>query len=135
MKDVTFLNITSNKLSEEISRTKMTVTGQEKLVHEICRVLCTTVGTSSFNTEYGSGLSSLPQYTFYDDAEAKTIISSLIKSAETCVLKSQAGKGLPAAETLDSLKVGSVVVNEGDVTIVVYVTSLAGKSTATTMVL
>jgi len=135
MKDVTFLSIINNKLSEKISRTKMTVTAQEKLVHEVCRAFCTTVGTNFFNVEYGSGLSNLPHYTFYDDAEAKTIISSLIKSAETCVLKSQAGKGLPASETLDSLKVGSVVVNEGDVTIVIYVTSLAGKSTATTMVL
>lgn len=135
MKDVTFMKVVNNKVSDEISWTKMSVTGKEKLAHEVCRALWTTVGTNAFNPEYGGSMSSLPQYTFADDEEAKSIISSLIKNVETSVMNNQAGQGLPSEEILDSLRIGSVVVSEADVTVVLYVTSLAGKTTATTVVI
>lgn len=128
MLDITFVKILpSGAVTDEISFSKMIVTGREKLAHEVVRALLNTPGTLAFNSEYGGGFSKLSEYAFEDTEEAKSIITGIISTAERSVKSNQAGQQLPAAETLKQIKVGKVELgDEGEVLVDLYLVTAAG---------
>lgn len=132
MLDITFTKIAANsRVTDEISFSKMTVTGREKLAHEVVRALLTGPGTSVFNTEYGGGFNDLAGYAFEDDEDARSVIMGIVSAAEKSVKNSQAGQKLDPAEMLKQLKVGKVTIDtNGNVQTDIYLISGSGVTSS-----
>lgn len=130
MLDITFTKILANgSATDEVSFSKMNVTGREKLAHEVVRALLNSPGTLGFNPEYGGGFSKLGSYVFEDAEDAKNILVGIVSAAEKSVKNNQAGIQLPAEETLRQLKVGNVTITtDGAVQMDLYLVSGSGKT-------
>jgi len=127
MKDITFITVgAKGKVTQAIPRTRMTVSGREKLANEVAKALLTTAGTNAFNSEYGSGFASLSQYVFEDEDDARNIIISMIRDVEKSIQNNQAGQDLPAEETLKNIEIGDVSIADANVYVSLYIVNLVG---------
>lgn len=116
------------------------VTGIQKLIQHIVKVLLTNVGTNRFRLQEGGNLLKLTSFPLTPASRPRiiTALSQAVSSTETQIIAAQAAqRGLTLDERLLGLALGNVVFDDGtlEVQATIRLTTYRGRSVAVPLVL
>ena len=112
------------------------VSGIEKVIQKVIKVLLTSPGSDAFNPVLGGGLNSYIGRNFATSGELSAEVSSAIRVSEEQIIKSESRKDLPDEEKLGAITILEVQpINRIGVAIKLQITNRLGETGKTSVTL